>query len=247
MQEYSVKLSIIIPCYNEEAGIPHLARRLLPAVENLKKNNEIELLFVDDGSTDNTYKLLLQHFSAAVNVNVKVLKHPQNKNLGAALKTGFAAATGDIVAALDSDCTYDPLILESMISLMDAETDIVTVSPYHPLGKVSNVPPYRLLLSKGISKIYNLLLSSHLYTYTAMVRVYKKKVPEEVHFTSDTFLGVTELMIKSLLQGYRVKEFPAELRVRQFGVSKMKMYRIIKDHVSFIGKIVLYKIAKKEF
>ncbi|MDO8656016.1 MAG: hypothetical protein Q7K45_02150 [Nanoarchaeota archaeon] len=79
-----------------------------------------------------------------------------------------------------------------------------------------------------------------------MVRVYRKDVIKNVSFKSDTFLGVTELMIKAILQGYKVKELPAELNPRIFGMSKMKTVRVIHNHLSLINKIIWYKIVRKE-
>lgn len=237
-------LSIVIPCYNEEAGIPNLVSQLNPAVQKLQQTYQVDLIFVDDGSSDKTNELLHQYYNS--NPSVKIIKHEKNKNLGAALKTGFAHCTGDYVAALDSDCTYDPRLLEAMLDLMDEHTDIVTVSPYHPDGKIRDVPGYRIFLSKSISQIYRWLVPARLYTFTAMVRIYRKDVVKKVHFKSDTFLGVTELMIKALLQGYHVKELPTELNHRVFGTSKMKTVRVIKDHLSLINRILWYKIANTE-
>lgn len=237
-------LSIVIPCYNEEAGISYLAEKLNPAVKELEKEYFVELIFVDDGSIDKTNQLLHQYYGS--HPSAKIVAHEKNKNLGAALRTGFAAASGNFVAALDSDCTYDPQLLEPMLALLDEQTSIVTVSPYHPQGKVNKIPPYRLFLSKSISQIYRWLVPAKLYTFTAMVRIYRKDVIKKVSFKSDTFLGVTELMIKALLQGYKVKELPAELNPRVFGTSKMKTVRVIKNHLSLINRILWYKIANTE-
>jgi dolichol-phosphate mannosyltransferase len=237
-----LKISIIIPCFNEQEGIPNLAQKLLPTVEQLNNHFNTEIILIDDGSTDNTYFLLNQHFSNIP--NTIILKHEKNKNLGGALKTGFKNATGDLIAAYDSDCTYQPEVLKVMIDMMGPETDIITVSPYHPKGKVNNVPPYRLFLSKSISKIYGLLLHTNIHTYTAMVRIYKKEALQNINFESNTFLAVTEIMIKALLQGNRVKELPTTLSVREFGTSKMKTLGVIKDHLGLITKIISYKLFK---
>lgn len=235
------RISIIIPCYNEEQGILNLASQLNPAVEELKKKYEVELIFVDDGSTDKTNDLLHDYFKNKE--KIKIIKHKQNKNLGAALRTGFAYATGDYIAALDSDCTYSPKLIQEMLNIID-DADIVTVSPYHPNGTVNNVPGWRIFLSKSVSRIYRTILGFELYTYTAMVRVYRKEVIDNVKFESDTFLGVTEIMVKSLLRGYKAKELPAELNVRKFGASKIKIASVILNHLNMISKILLHRLFK---
>ncbi len=231
-------LSIVIPCYNEEEGIPHLAKKLEPVITTLQQNYVIELILVDDGSTDNTPTLLQRHFGTIP--YALILTHEHNKNLGAALRTGFSHANGDFIAALDSDCTYSPELLISMMNLMDDHTQIVTVSPYHPRGSVENVPVYRIFLSKGVSFAYRFLLRSGIYTHGAMVRVYRKKVLDSIHFTSDNFLSVTEIMVKACLQGYIVKELPATLRVRQYGTSKLKLAKTIRSHLSLLSNIILH-------
>ena len=238
-------LSIVIPCYNEEEGILNLVQKLNPAVAQLQKKYEVELIFVDDGSIDHTNELLHQYYGK--DQNAKIIKHEKNKNLGAALRTGFQYASGNFVAALDSDCTYSPQLISSMMGLMDEKTDIVTVSPYHPQGKINNVPAYRIFLSKSASRLYRMVLRYPIFTYTAMVRVYRRKVIENVKFDADNFLGVTELLVKAIIKGYTVKEMPAELNVRKFGVSKMKMIpvKIIGSHFSLLSQAFRHKIFKK--
>lgn len=237
-------LSIVIPCYNEEEGIPHLASQLNPAVQKLQQNYQVELIFVDDGSIDKTNELLQQHYGR--NPKVKIIKHEKNKNLGAALKTGFTAATGNFIAALDSDCTYSPELLFPLLQMLDENTDVVTVSPYHPQGKIHNVPAWRIFLSKSASRLYKAVLRNPIHTYTALVRVYRKEVINNVKFEADNFFGVTELLVKAIMRGYAVKELPAELNVRKFGVSKMKMIpvKVIGNHVTLLWQAFKHKIFK---
>jgi dolichol-phosphate mannosyltransferase len=235
------KLSIVVPCYNEEAAIPQLAQKLSPVLDQLQLQYDIELIFVDDGSRDNTYLFLQQYFPFSI-----ILRHEKNQNLGAALRTGFAHASGDVIAALDSDCTYTPELLIPLLRALDDNTSIVTVSPYHPHGVVENVPGYRLFLSKGVSFLYRVVLRQKLHTFTAMVRVYKKDVVKNFPITHNTFMGVTEILARAVLSGHNVKEIPAVLRVRQYGVSKMKLAGVIRDHLKLLALIVLHRIGVKK-
>lgn len=234
------KISIIVPCYNEEEGIQNLIRLLSPVVTKLKKKYKVELLFIDDGSQDKTYEILSKNYKNRK--DVKIIRHKKNMNLGAALKTGFRNCTGDIIANIDSDCTYPPKVILEMLDLMDSKTDIVTASPYHPKGKVENIPGYRLFLSRSISKIYDIILNKKIYTYTALVRLYKRHVIESIKVRSDNFLGVTEMLIFSLLKGYKIKEYPTTLHVRKFGSSKIKLVGVIKSHIKFILELLKIKI-----
>lgn len=235
------KLSIIIPFYNEQEGIKQLKEKLVPTTDRLKRSYDIEILLIDDGSTDKTNELLHKYFDNMQ--GAKIIVHEKNMNLGAAHRTGFSQATGDFIAFLDSDCTYDPNLIEKMLSLFDENTDIVTVSPYHPRGRIENVPRYRMFLSKSVSMIYRMLSPIKLYTYTAMVRVYRNRIPESVHFRSNNFLAVTEIMIRAAFLGFKAKEIPAVLHGRQFGVSKLKTMRVMRDHLSLLRDILLYKLV----
>ncbi len=237
-------LSIVIPCYNEEDGIPQLVGQLNSIISLSDKKSESEIIFVDDGSIDKTNELLHQYFGN--NPAVKIIRHERNKNLGAALKTGFGHAGGQIIATWDSDCTYPFSLLPEMLRLLDKNTHIVTVSPYHPLGKVENVPAWRIFLSKSSSMVYKFLLNSGIYTHGAMVRVYKREVLNEVQSEANDFLYVPEILIKAILKGYKVKEIPATLRVRQFGISKMRLLSTIKSHMDLMARIVGYKLFGKE-
>ena len=97
-------LSIVIPAYNEEDGITEIATRVLAVTPDLKKAgvDEMELLVVDDGSRDKTAEV-----ASKIN-GVTLVRHPKNKGYGAALKTGFAQAKGELIGFLDADGTYPP-------------------------------------------------------------------------------------------------------------------------------------------
>ncbi|MBU1632512.1 MAG: glycosyltransferase family 2 protein [Nanoarchaeota archaeon] len=236
------KISIIIPCYNEEEGINNLYSQLNPVLSKLKEDYEVELIFVDDGSKDNTLKLLHQYFG---NENYcKIIKHEKNMNLGAAMRTGFTHSTGDIIVTMDSDCTYEPKIMLEMLCLLDDKTSIVTASPYHPLGKVENVPNYRLFLSKSISSIYCLITNSNIHTFTALFRIHKKEVVKCIKFKSNNFLATAEMLIYALMKGYTVREYPTTLYARKYGVSKMKLLMVIKSHFKFVLKLIKLKFKR---
>src|SRR3989344_1357750 len=101
-----MKLSIVIPCYNEEKGVLNLKQKLDSVLHSLAEDYDVELIFVDDGSTDKTHQLLTEAFGSLG--YLKIIRHAINRNLGAAMRTGFEHATGDVIATLDSDCTYNP-------------------------------------------------------------------------------------------------------------------------------------------
>ncbi len=236
-----MKLSIIVPCYNEEKAIPNLISQLEPAVKELKKNYAVELVFVDDGSADRTYELLQQKYGKRK--DAKIVRHRKNYNLGGALRSGFKFSTGDVIIPLDCDCTFPPSKISELVSLLDERTDIVNASPYHPLGRLDNVPLYRRFLSKSVIHIYRFLMGKkQIYTYTVMVRAYRRKVIENVKFKSNDFLASSELLVYALLRGYKVKDYPTTLYTRQYGESSIKLARVIASHMGFILKLIEIKL-----
>lgn len=241
--EEQKKLSLIIPFYNEEEGVPHFIKQITPVITELNKSYQTETILVDDGSTDHTNELLHYYFDK--NKNAKIVKHDRNRNLGAAIRTGFQNATGDIIATMDSDCTYHPQVIFELLKLLDEKTSIVTASPYHPAGKVENVPQYRLLLSKTVTLLYRLVTGAKIHTFTALFRVYKKDVVKNVQFKSNNFLATAEFLVYALRKGYKVKEYPTVLRVRKYGNSKMKLLLVIKSHASFLLKLMKLRLTEK--
>lgn len=229
-------LTIVIPCFNEADNIGILRDELLPVVTELRRTRAVEVLFVDDGSTDGTGDLLRDRFGG--DPEVRVVPHERNRGLGAALRTGFAHARGDVVVTTDSDASYPfPLILP-LLGRLEPGVDIVTASCYHPDGGVDNVPGYRIFLSKSASLLYRVLVDWGIHTYTCMFRAYRRDVLRTLTSESPGFLAVTELLVSAVLQGYAVRELPCTLRVRRYGVSKAKLGRIILSHLRFQRRLL---------
>jgi dolichol-phosphate mannosyltransferase len=233
-------LSIIIPCYNEVVNVSKLQAEFYPVAAELAETRSVEVVFVDDGSTDGTYRALVEAFGNGIesDVLVRFEQHQTNRGLGAALRTGLSAAQGRVVVTTDSDGTYKFSEISGLLSRLTSGVDIVTASPYHPAGKVAGVPPYRLLFSRGCSAIYRLLAGWHVYTYTCLFRAYRREVIENVTFESDGFLAGTELMVKAMLMGYQVAEHPAVLYRREYGESKAKIMQTVLAHLRFQARVL---------
>jgi len=237
-------LSIVIPCYNEVDNISKLESEFIPVLNQLAATRSVEVVFVDDGSRDGTFAGLQQAFGASSKGNpaIKIEQHKVNRGLGAAIRTGLAAAQGDVVVTTDSDATYRFEEIIPLLERLGLDVDLVTASPYHPDGGVMNVPGYRLVLSKGSSLLYRLLVSWRIHTYTALFRAYRRKVVDTVPFQSDGFLAGTEILVNGLLMGYKVVEYPTTLHSRVNGASKAKIMRTIAAHLRFQGQILLFKL-----
>ena len=135
----SRSVSIVIPCLNEEDSVENLFEQLANLEASIP-GYEFFYIVVDDGSTDNSVVKLLDVFESVP--NFLLIQHGENCGIAAAITSGIEAARTEIVASMDFDCTYDPVQFRSLLPLIRT-ADVVTASPYHPLGKVLNVPQWR--------------------------------------------------------------------------------------------------------
>jgi dolichol-phosphate mannosyltransferase len=228
--------SIVIPCYNEAEGLPAMHNRLIQALDMLRERGRTQLVLVNDGSRDGTGDLLEQTFGAWP--DTVIVHHPTNRGLGAALRTGFANATGEIIVTCDSDGTYPFSEIPALLDRLTPDVDLVTASPYHAGGGIENVPAYRVFISKSASLCYRILVDARIHTYTALFRACRRHVIEHITTHADGFLMVTEWLVEALLSGYRVAEYPTTLRVRQYGQSKARVWQITKTHIRYMSSIL---------
>lgn len=240
-----MRVSLVIPAYNEAEGVMQTVGALRPVLDELHASRETEIVFVDDGSTDETAALLKEAFGE--DENVCIVSHERNRGLGAALRTGFGHITGDVVITTDFDGTYAFSNIPNLLhQLLTEDVDIVTASPYHPNGEVEGVPGYRLVFSFGASLLYRLLVKWNVYTWTALFRAYRRPVIDQIAFESDDFLAGTELLVKALLAGFTVSEFPTVLRVRTFGQSSIKIARVTVAHLEFQARILWARLTGRK-
>ena len=135
-----VTLGIYIPLFNEEDGIPQLKLEINKLINLINKKCVVKIVLIDDGSRDQTLKLLNKHFSEPL---FKIIEHQHNKNLGGFLKTAINDCNYDYIAFLDSDCSYSPTLINSMFEKSLEGYDIVNASPYHPDGLVEGLGKIR--------------------------------------------------------------------------------------------------------
>ena len=235
-------VTVVVPCFNEQASLPFLANTLEQLEKDLAGSWQLNFVLVDDGSLDDTWRSLQTLFGSRP--NCQILRHERNRGIAAAILTGLAAARTEIVACIDSDCTYDPQELRRMLPLMTDDVDCVTASPYHPEGGVQNVPPWRLLLSRSASRLYRLVLRHKLWTYTSCFRVYRRHAVAGLIVRESGFLGVTEILGALDLAGGRIVEYPTVLNVRLFGNSKMRALRAVAGHLRLMAGFVAARVLQ---
>ncbi len=225
-----MKISVIIPMYNEEDNV---LRTLIEVNSVMKDYNDYEIIVVDDGSEDDTFRLAEEVSSH--NPHVFVYKQPVNMGMGRALRTGFEKSEGDIIITIDADLSYSPSHITKLASeLIDDETiDIAVGSPYMKGGDVKNVPFSRLFISKVANKFVGYSMPENLSTVTSVLRAYRREVLESMDLESNGTNINLEILSKALATRYKIKEVPAVLEGRALGKSKLKFRSKTISHVIF--------------
>jgi dolichol-phosphate mannosyltransferase len=234
-------VAIVVPMYNEIDSVPLLAYRLKSVIRILSDTMTAYLVIVDDGSTDMTYQEVKAHFGGLE--NVRLLRHGVNKGFSAALRTGVEHALEldvDLIVTIDADTNYDHFYIPMFLENFTHDCDIMTASPWHPQGQRKFFPKHRLMLSLTLSMLYRQVLKKYdqpLYTYSACFRVAKSDVYRLIHWEGASFMATSEILVRCVINGLRVKEFPFQVNPRWFGMSKMRKLKTIKSHLRFLWKI----------
>lgn len=228
-------VSVVVPCYNEEPSLGYLANTLTGLVERFSDSYDLSFVFVDDGSSDGTWEKLHELFGNWP--NARLVRHAENSGVAAATMTGIVEAQTEIVCAMDSDCTYDPMQFRRMLEMLGPDVDLVTASPYHREGEARNVPPWRLFLSRGLSLLYSLVLEHQFATYTSCFRVYRRSAVKDLELRYGGFLGIAEILARLDFAGHKIVECPAVLESRILGQSKMKVVRGIAGHLRLLTQL----------
>ncbi len=238
-------ITIVVPCFNEEPALLHLRNTLRSVRQSLAERYEVHLILVDDRSTDHTWQSLQCLFGTESDCTL--LRHPNNLGVAAAISTGIRSALTEVVCSIDCDGSYDPHQLEKFLPLLTEGVDLVTASPYHPLGGAFNVPAWRLTLSRCASALYRRVLRNKLHTYTSCFRVYRRSAVLNLEIREGGFLGITELVGQLDLRGCVIVECPAVLEVRVLGRSKMKTLPVILGHLHLMSRLLTHSGRQKLF
>lgn len=236
-------VSIVIPCLNEEDSLPQLAQKLRALQELEHDRLSLEIVLVDDGSTDRTVALIDELLSPGF--RYRICKHAVNQGIGAAIVTGIQASTGDVIVTIDADCTFDPLDIPALLRQLQDGVSVVIGSPYHPEGTVDHVPAWRIMLSRTCSRMYKTLFRNKVDCYTGCFRAFRAGAVRQFRVENPGFVGVVELLWKLDGQPGRFVEVPVQLSNRKFGKSKMKTLRAMFLHMVLMIRIATGTISRR--
>ena len=230
-----MKVSIVIPCYNEKNTIA----KILQAVRAAPVENK-EIIVIDDGSNDGTQTLLREKLSGAVD---QIIYHPVNRGKGAALRAGFEAASGDIILVQDADLEYSPeeypVLLEPIIS---GKADAVFGSRFMG-GR-----PHRVLFfwhmagNRFLTLLSNIFTNLNLTDVETCYKAFRGPLIKSIQIEEDRFGVEPEIIAKIARTGCRIYEVGISYDGRTYREGKKVNW---KDGIRAIYAIVKYNLGRQ--
>ena len=232
------KLTVVIPAFNEVKTIERVLERVRAAP--LPDGVDLEIVVVDDASTDGT-QAKLEELAASGEVAFKLVKHGENQGKGAALRSGFAAATGDFVLVQDADLEYHPRDYPVLLQpLLEEGADVVYGSRF--LGG-----PHRVLFfwhyqgNKLLTLLSNMFTDLNLSDMETGYKVFRKEVLDKLTLNSNRFAIEPEMTAKVAKQRVRIYEVPISYAGRTYAEGKKIGW---KDGVAAVWAIVRYNLFR---
>ena len=210
-------LSIVIPVYNEREWVAELVRRVL------EQPFRMELILIDDGSTDGTRDILPT--LAEEHEAVRVLMHDVNQGKGAALRTGFADAKGDVIVIQDADLEYDPRDYGKLLEpILDGRADVVYGSRF--LGGPHRVLNYHhYIANRSLTALSNALTNLNLTDMETCYKVFRREVIDGMKLTSDRFGFEPEFTARVAQARLKIYEVPISYSGRDYDEGKKITWR----------------------
>ena len=221
-------LSVIIPAFNEEDGIAEIAERVLSVKDDLQEAGvtDLELLVVDDGSGDGTAEVASQI------AGVRLIRHGKNRGYGAALKTGFSNATGELIGFLDADGTYPPEYFPQLCRKAMDGGELVIGSRMS--GTDSKMPLTRRVGNYFFATLLTLIGWQKVSDSASGMRVFRRNILERIYPLPDG-LNLTPVMsTRAVHEGIQMVEVPIPYDER-VGSSKLNIFR---DGSLFLQSII---------
>ena len=230
-------LSVVIPVYNEKDTLFEIVRRVLDSPVDMER----ELLLIDDCSTDGTRDLYAHLEQKFPNARIRLLKHPVNRGKGAALRTGFAEARGDIILVQDADLEYDPADYPRLVKpIVDGKAD----GRLRLAFRRRRCPPRALLLALGrhrfLTLLSNMLTNLNLTDMETCYKVFRADVIKSLKLRCNRFGIEPEVTAKIARGNWRIYEVGISYAGRSYDEGKKITWR---DGCKAVFAIVRFALA----
>lgn len=241
-----MKLSIIVPVFNEEKTITSVLEKLLELQFPLKTQREI--IIVDDGSRDKTVKEVKDFLQKHKKTGVTLYVHGKNQGKGAAIKTAIEKATGEFVIIQDADLEYNPRdILRLFQEVIDKKAEVVYGTRLKRMPHIEKEERTGRFLLHYLGNKFLSLLTSTLYGQwiTDMETCYKlfpRKAVLHMHLEAKGFEFEPEITVKLMKSGYKIHEIPIETKPRNY--AEGKKLNTFRDGVKALTALFTYRFRK---
>ena len=208
-----LSLSVVVPVYNEVDTIEAIVDAVLASPVG-----ELELILIDDGSSDGTRDLLRDKIEPKVS---KVIYHERNQGKGAALRTGFAAATGDVVLIQDADLEYDPQDYPRLLEpIVQGQADVVYGSRFIGSGPHRVLYFWHYLVNRGLTLLSNMLTNLNLTDMEVCYKVFRREILQQIEIEENRFGFEPEITAKVAKLHCRIYEVGISYAGRTYGEGK---------------------------
>jgi len=229
-----MKLSILIPVYNERTVVERSIAQVLEAA--LPENIERELVIVDDCSSDGTPALLER--LAARFTEIRLYRHERNAGKGAAVRTAIDKATGDFSLIQDADLEYDPSEYPRLLRpLLDGHADAVFGSRYMAGEQTRILPFWHSMINKGLTLLSNMFCNLNLTDMETCYKVFRTDLLKSIPIRSNRFGFEPEIVMKSAKRKFRIYEVPISYHGRTYEEGKKIGW---KDGLKALGVILKF-------